>query len=154
MKELLSVEEMKAKIGQDYGQSEWIVLDQDRINRFADCTDDHQWIHVDIERAKTGPFGGPIAHGFLTLSMLPALNASAKYLPKGVMMAVNYGLNRVRFTNNVPAGSRIRSNMVLTNVEEKAANRILVTVTHSIEIEGQEKPACVADQLTMFFLES
>ena len=152
MPEQLTVAELKAKIGQDYGQSDWIVMDQDRINKFADCTGDHQWIHVDIEKAKAGPFGGPIAHGFLTLSMLPVLSGASKYFPKGVMMAVNYGLNKVRFVNNVPAGSKIRSNLVLTDVEEKPGNRVLMTVTHNIEIEGQSKPACVAEQLTMFFL--
>ena len=153
MPEALSVEELKGKIGQDYGQSDWITIPQEKINAFAECTGDHQWIHVDIEAAKKGPFGGPIAHGFLTLSLLPIFSGASKYFPKGIMMAVNYGLNKVRFVNNVPVGSRIRSNLTLTNVEEKPGNRVLVTATHTIEIEGQEKPACVAEQLTMFFLQ-
>jgi acyl dehydratase len=153
MPEQLTVAELKGKIGQDYGQSGWITMTQEKINAFADCTGDHQWIHVDIEAAKKGPFGGPIAHGFLTLSLLPVFSGAGKYFPKGVMMAVNYGLNKVRFVNNVPVNSKIRSNLVLSDVEEKPGNRVLVTVTHTIEIEGQTKPACVAEQLTMFFLQ-
>ena len=153
MREQLTVEELKGKIGEDYGQSEWMTITQDQVNAFADCTGDHQWIHVDIEKAKKGPFGGPIAHGFLTLSLLPVFSGASKYFPKGIIMAVNYGLNKVRFVNNVPVGSRIRSNLTLTDVQEKPGNRVLMTVTHTIEIEGQEKPACVAEQLSMFFLQ-
>jgi len=97
MPELVSLEKLKSLIGQDNGVSEWLLIDQDRINRFADATQDHQWIHVDIEKAKKGPFGGPIAHGFLTLSLIPVFSESAKYLPEGLKMAVNYGLNKVRF---------------------------------------------------------
>lgn len=134
------------------GTSDWIQIDQEKINRFADCTGDHQWIHVDVEKAKQGPFGGPIAHGYLTLSLLPVFSASSKYIPEGIKMAVNYGLDKVRFINPVPVGSKVRSKAVLSNVEEKSGGRVLMTVTHTIEIEGQEKPACVAESLSLFYV--
>ena len=151
MPEFVSVEKLKQMIGEDNGTSDWITVDQDKINQFADATGDHQWIHVDIEMAKKGPFGGPIAHGFLTLSLIPVFSAMGKYMPEGITMAVNYGLNKVRFINPVPAGSKIRSKQVISNVEEKSGNRLQMIVTHTIEIEGQEKPACIAEMITMFF---
>jgi acyl dehydratase len=151
MAESISVEEFKAMVGRENGISSWILIDQNRVNRFADATEDHQWIHVDIEKANKGPFGGAIGHGFLTLSLLPAFAESATYAPEGVKMAINYGLNKVRFLNPVPVGSRVRSRMVLTNIAEKDPDRILMTTTHTIEIKGQEKPACIAESLTMLF---
>lgn len=151
MSEFVPVEKFKGMIGEDNGTSEWVVIGQDKINQFAECTGDHQWIHVDIEKAKQGPFGGPIAHGFLTLSLIPVFSASGKYFPEGLTMAVNYGLNKVRFINPVPAGSKVRSKQVISNIEEKSGGRLLMTVTHTIEIEGQEKPACIADMLSLFF---
>jgi acyl dehydratase len=151
MSELISAEKLKKMIGQENGTSEWVLIDQDRINRFADATEDHQWIHVDIEKAKKGPFGGPIGHGFLTLSLIPIFSKSAKYLPEGLKMAVNYGLNKVRFITPVPVGSQVRSRMVISAVEEKGPGRILMTITHSIEIKGQDKPACIAEGLSMLF---
>ena len=152
MPELVPVEKLKQMIGQDNGTSDWVLVDQDKINRFADATGDHQWIHVNVEMAKKGPFKGPIAHGFLTLSLIPIFSGSGKYLPAGIKMAINYGLNKVRFVNPVPAGSRVRSKMVISAIEEKGPGRILMTVTHTIEIEGQEKPACVAEMLSMFYV--
>lgn len=151
MAESVSADKIKTLVGKDNGTSEWVLIDQERINRFADATDDHQWIHVDIEKAKKGPFGGPIGHGFLTLSLIPIFSKSAKYMPEGLKMSVNYGLNKVRFINPVPVGSRVRSKMVISAVEEKGAGRLLMTVTHTIEIEGQEKPACIAESLGMLF---
>jgi acyl dehydratase len=151
MAEAIPIEKLKQMVGQENGVSEWILVDQDRINRFADVTEDHQWIHVDLERAKKGPFGGPIGHGFLTLSLLPAFGASAKYVPADLKMAVNYGLNKVRFLNPVPAGSRVRSRMVISGMEEKQPGRVLMTTTHTVEIEGQEKPALIAETLSLFF---
>jgi acyl dehydratase len=145
MFELVSVEKMKQMIGQDNGTSDWVLIDQERINRFADATDDHQWIHVDVEQAKNGPFGSTIAHGFLTLSLIPLFSSSGK-------MAVNYGLNKVRFIDPVLVGSRVRSRMVISAVEEKEPGRLLITTTHTIEIEGQDKPACVAESLAMFII--
>jgi acyl dehydratase len=105
-----------------------------------------------VDQAKQGPFGGTIAHGFLTLSLTPIFTASGKYLPEGLKMAVNYGLNKVRFIAPVPVGSRIRSKMVLSGVEEKKPGQILMTTTHTIEIEGHDKPACIAEALAMFMV--
>jgi acyl dehydratase len=151
MSELISAEKLKKMIGQENGTSDWVLIDQERINRFADATEDHQWIHVDIEKAKKGPFGGPIGHGFLTLSLIPIFSKSAKYLPEGLKMGVNYGLNKVRFISPVPVGSRVRSRMVISAVEEKEPGRILMTTTHTIEIKGQDKPACIAEALALLF---
>jgi len=149
--EVLPLEDIKAKIGQEIGKSEWIQIDQDRINQFAECTGDHQWIHVDEEKAAAGPFGKTIGHGFLTVSMIPKLSEDTMLVPEGTMMAINYGLDKVRLLNPVTVDSKIRAIMVLGNVTEKSGGRILISVTNTIEIEGQEKPACVAEALTMFF---
>jgi acyl dehydratase len=152
MFELVPIEKLKKMIGQDNGTSEWILIDQEKVNLFADATSDHQWIHVDVEQAKHGPFGGTIAHGFLTLSLIPLFTSSGKYLPEGMKMVMNYGLNKVRFISPVPVGSRVRSRMMISAVEEKDPGRLLVTTTHTIEIEGQDKPACVAESLAMFMI--
>jgi len=152
MFELVPVEKLKTMIGQDNGVSDWILIDQERVNRFADATDDHQWIHVDVEQAKKGPFGGTIAHGFLTLSLIPLFSSSGKYLPEGMKMVMNYGLNKVRFISPVHVGSKIRSKMIISGVEEKKPGQILMTTTHTIEIEGQDKPACIAEMLAMFMI--
>ncbi len=152
MFEMVPVEKLKTMIGQDNGISDWVLIDQAKVNLFADATDDHQWIHVDVEQAKKGPFGGTIAHGFLILSLTPLFGSSGKYLPEGMKMVLNYGLNKVRFIAPVPVGSRVRSKMIISGVEEKDGGRILVTTTHTIEIEGQDKPACIAETLAMFML--
>jgi acyl dehydratase len=152
MFEMVPVEKLKTMIGQDNGTSDWVLIDQAKVNLFADATDDHQWIHVDVENAKKGPFGGTIAHGFLILSLTPLFSSSGKYLPEGMKMVLNYGMNKVRFISPVPVGSRVRSKMVLSGVEEKDGGRLLVTTTHTIEIEGQDKPACIAETLAMFML--
>jgi len=152
MPEFVPVEKLKQMVGQENGLSEWVLIDQDRINQFADITGQTAWIHVDIERAKEGPFGGPIGHGDFLLSLVPLFSASAKYAPAGVKMAVNYGLNKVRYLNPVPVDARVRSRMVIAGVEEKGPDRILMTTTHTVEIEGQKKPACIAETLAMFFL--
>jgi acyl dehydratase len=152
MFEMVSVEKLKTMIGSDNGISDWVSIDQARVNLFADATDDHQWIHVDVEQAKQGSFGGTIAHGFLILSLTPLFSSSGKYLPEGMKMVLNYGLGKVRFIAPVPVGSRVRSKMTISGVEEKDGGRLLVTTTHTIEIEGQEKPACVAETLAMFML--
>jgi len=151
MFEMVPVEKLKTMIGQDNGTSEWVLIDQAKVNLFADATGDHQWIHVDVETAKKGPFGGTIAHGFLILSLTPLFSSSGKYLPEGMKMVLNYGLNKVRFINPVPVGSRVRSRMVLSGVEEKDGGRFLITTTHTFEIE-EEKPACIAETLAMFML--
>ena len=140
--------ELLDAIGTELGAGEWIEIDQSRIDLFADATGDHQWIHVDPERAAAGPFGGPIAHGFLTLSLLPALQDGLLHVGE-VAMAVNYGLDRVRFLQPVPAGSRVRASSVITNAEQTSMGvRLSQQVT--VEIEGQDKPALVADAIALF----
>ena len=139
---------MSAQIGGDPVAGDWFELDQDRINDFADATLDHQFIHIDVDRAKAEtPFGGTIAHGFLTLSMLVHLSTSIPSdLPPmdGVVMGINYGMNKVRFINPVPAGSRIRATSVVSNVELKGS-AVDMTRTMTVEIEGQVKPALIAE---------
>lgn len=138
--------DLAALVGQPLGSSDWVSIDQARINRFAEATGDHQWIHVDIERAKAGPFGAPIAHGFLTLSLLPMLFESG-FAVADVKMGVNYGMNRVRFINPVKVGSRLRAHFKLVSYEPLDGGAQL-TVEATIEIEGQAKPACVAESVS------
>ena len=136
-------------VGQELGQSDWLEIDQDRIQRFADATGDQQWIHVDVERAKTGPFGAPIAHGFLTLSLtslfLPELLSVEK-----CSMGVNYGMNRVRFPSPVRVGTRIRGVGKLIGAEEIKGG-VQATIEITVEIEGEAKPACVVEFLARFY---
>ena len=128
--------------------SDWFTIDQDRIDAFADATEDHQWIHVDPERAASGPFGTTIAHGFLTLSLLPYL-ASSLVEVGGVAMAMNYGMDKLRFLSPVPAGSRVRATTEITGAEEtRSGVRLSSTVT--VEIEGSDKPALVAQSLSLY----
>ncbi|MDP5052825.1 MAG: MaoC family dehydratase [Congregibacter sp.] len=129
--------------------SDWVTMDQGRINAFADCTEDHQFIHLDEEKAAKTPFGGTIAHGFLSLSMLPKLSEGTGVVPENVVMGINYGLNKVRFLNPVRAGKRIRAHSELINVDRKDDNRFLLTSTVTVEIEGVETPALVAESLAM-----
>ena len=138
--------ELQSLIGHTLGSSDWITIDQQRINQFAEATGDHQWIHIDPERAAAGPFGTTIAHGFLTLSLLPEMGATA-FDVKDVRMGVNYGLNRVRFTAPVPVDSRVRGHFKLIAYEviEGGAQ---VTVEVSMEREGSPKPVCVAESLS------
>jgi len=143
------IDELKALVGQELGTSSWVEIDQDRINAFADATDDHQWIHVDIERAKAGPFGGPIAHGYLTLSLIIPMFAEVLQVD-GVAMGVNYGLNKVRFPAPVSAGSRIRLKATLAEVEEIAGG-VQAVVDAVIEVEGSTKPVCVAQPVYRFY---
>ncbi|MBN1664587.1 MAG: MaoC family dehydratase [Deltaproteobacteria bacterium] len=145
------IKDMEPFIGKEIFLSDWTQVTQEQINQFADSTKDHQWIHVDVEKAAQGPFGQTIAHGYLTLSHLPFFSYQAPLKMEGATMGINYGLDRVRFINPVVSGARIRDRIVLTAVEEKPGNRILVTQTHTIEIEGQEKPACIAQALSMTF---
>jgi acyl dehydratase len=137
-------------VGRELGVSDWITVDQERINQFADCTGDHQWIHVDIERARReSPFGTTIAHGYLTLSLLPAMQFSVGTLLGGVKAGLNYGADKIRFINPVKAGARIRDHIMLVSAEDKGNGRVLMTTRHTVEIEGEEKPALVADTLAM-----
>ena len=142
---------MEKLIGKEIFVSDWTQVTQEQINQFADSTKDHQWIHVDVEKAAKGPFGQTIAHGFLTLSHLPFFCYQVPIKFEGAKMAINYGLDKVRFINPVVTGAKIRDRIVLSVLEERPDNRILMTQTHTIEIEGQEKPACIAQALTMIF---
>ena len=137
------------RVGTELGLSAWHEITQERVNRFAEATGDHQWIHVDPELARQGPFGGPIAHGYLTLSMLPMMLADL-IRSEGVALAVNYGLNRVRFTSPVPVGARVRAVASLKEVEEVSGGVQLVLAVR-VEIEGQEKPALVAETITRLY---
>jgi acyl dehydratase len=141
--------ELAGHVGQPLGTSDWVLVDQARINAFADATGDHQWIHVDPERAAAGPFGAPIAHGFLTLSLLPMLFDSG-FAIADVTMGVNYGLNRVRFVSPVPAGRRVRAHFKLLAFEPLPGPRFgaQMTVEATIELEGAPKPACVAETVS------
>lgn len=142
--------DMKAHIGEKIGTSEWVLVDQPMINAFADATGDHQWIHVDVERAKREmPGGNTIAHGYLTLSLLPRLGESI-YRIRKTSRAINYGTNKVRFTAMVPAGSRVRLSQVLKGVEDVKGG-VRMTFESTVEIEGSEKPALVAEALFMAF---
>ena len=150
MRKILPLEEIRALVGTQIGRSEWLEIGQERIDRFADCTDDHQWIHTDPDRAAAGPFGAPIAHGFLTLSLIPFLGRSGSIEPEGTRMAINYGFNKVRLIHPVTVGSKIRDTLKLLAVTEKEPHRVLMTTRHTIEILGEDKPACVAEMLSMF----
>jgi acyl dehydratase len=140
-----------AALGQSEGTGEWFEVTQDQVNQFADVTLDHQFIHIDPEAAKATPFGGTIAHGFLTLSMLVHLGASIPQDPArftGVLMGVNYGFDKVRFVSPVPVGSRIRASSELVDVQLKDVNNLQVTRRFAVEVEGSERPAVVADWIT------
>src|SRR5258708_27490699 len=137
-------------VGQDLGVSDWLTVDQERINEFADCTGDHQWIHVDVERARReSPLGSTIAHGFLTLSLLAAMQMELGIVPEGISQALNYGLNRVRFIAPVKAGARIRNRVVLLAAEPQDKGRFLLTFQKTVEIENEKKTALIDDTLAL-----
>jgi len=142
---------LKAAVGQELGATEWLPVTQTMINDFAKATGDQQWIHVDVERArKFSPFGGPIAHGFLTLSLAPKFMASL-FEVKSAKMGVNYGTNKVRFTDALPADSRVRMRATLAAVEDFPNNGVKITLNATFEREGSEKPVCVAELLSLLF---
>jgi acyl dehydratase len=149
MRTFTSPEELLAAAGDELGTSDWLTITQDAVNLFADATGDHQWIHVDPERAAAGPFGTTIAHGFMTLSLLPAL-MHKMYTVEGIKLAINYGLNKVRFPAPVPVGSKVRASSTLTGVEDLGKGALQLTVTTTIEVEGGSKPACVAESLLRY----
>ncbi|MEO7564203.1 MAG: MaoC family dehydratase [Sphingomicrobium sp.] len=147
-----SLDRIRARIGEEIGVSSWLSVDQDRILAFAEATDDRQFIHVDPEAAAETPFGGTIAHGFLSLSLLSRMGAEAMLLPDSLKMAVNYGFDRVRFLAPVPAGARVRGRFALDSVEEKAPGRVLMRHRVTVEIEGEDKPALTADWLGLMMV--
>ena len=140
---ITGVDGLKAAIGEHLGYSEYFDVSQERVNQFAEATGDHQWIHVDVERAKSGPFGGPIAHGYLTLSLGPMLYPTVVRI-EGFSMGVNYGANKIRFPSPVPVGSKIRLGVKLLEVEEIATG-VQMTMEFTFECQGASKPSCVAE---------
>jgi acyl dehydratase len=149
---VIGLEEIRNRIGQEVGVSSWLTIDQKRIDEFADATEDRQFIHTDPQAAAQTPFGGTIGHGFLTLSMLSRMAAEGMLVPDSIRMAVNYGLDRVRFIAPVKSGRRIRGRFRLDSVEEKAPGQLLMRHTVTVEIEGEEKPALTAEWLGLLFV--
>ena len=144
------LDELKGMAGTDLGHTGWLEITQDRVDAFADATDDHQWIHVDRERAAAGPFGGTIAHGFLTLSLVIPLFGELLTV-RDVSMGINYGLNRVRFPAPVPVGSKIRLAATLGAIEDAGVNAVQAVVDYTIEVEGGGKPACAAQAVLRYY---
>jgi acyl dehydratase len=145
-----SPDEILASVGTRLGPGDWVTVSQERINKFADATDDHQWIHVDVERAKQGPFGAPIAHGYLTLSLM------AMFLPqlveiRGMKMGVNYGTEKVRFPSAVKAGKRVRASGEVVGAARTRDGAVQAVIRVTVEIEGENKPACVADTISRYY---
>jgi acyl dehydratase len=150
MKTLNGIEGVREAQGQEWGTSDWFEISQERVNQFADATDDHQWIHVDVERAKQGPFGTTIAHGFLTLSLVVPLAGQVSRV-EGIRMGINYGVNKVRFPNPVRIPARIRAHVKNLSVEDVEGG-VQVTNQVTIEVVGAEKPACVAETISRYYV--
>jgi acyl dehydratase len=146
------LEEIRTRVGEEVGVSSWLTMDQQRIDQFADATEDRQFIHIDPQAAAQTQLGGTIGHGFLTLSMLSRMAAEAMLVPDNIRMALNYGLDRVRFIAPVRSGRRIRGRFRLDSVEEKAPGQLLLRHTITVEIEGEEKPAMTAEWLGLLFV--
>ena len=147
-----TIDAIKARVGSEVGVSDWLTIDQPRIEACADATEDRQFIHVDPETAAQTPFGGTVAHGFLSLSMLSRMGAEAMLIPESLKMAVNYGLDRVRFIAPVRSGQRIRGHFVLDSIEERSPGQLLVRHSVTVEIEGVDKPALTAQWLGLLFV--
>ncbi len=147
MRTFTTLDELSTAAGEELGTSEWLQIDQDRVDRFAEATGDHQWIHVDVEAAAKGPFGGTIAHGYLTLSLVPYLGSQVFSL-ETPGAKLNYGVNKVRFPSPVKVGSRVRTTVSVGDVVDVPAGKQL-TLRHVIEIEGEDKPACVAETVVL-----
>ena len=150
MRIITSIDDAKALVGEEVGQSDWVVIDQHRIDQFAEATTDHQWIHVDTERAvREMPDGKTIAHGYLTLALIPAFTGDFVHV-ENLARAINFGLNKVRFYAPVPVGSRLRGRAVVLKAQQRAG-ALLLTSEVRLEVEGQRKPACIAETLGMYF---
>ena len=150
---VVTQDKLKALVGTTVGVSDWLTVDQSMINKFADATGDHQFIHIDEEKAKLTPFGGTIAHGFLTLSLMPVLTQMTD-MPRmdGIKMGVNYGGNKTRFLAPVRSGKRVRGHFKLLEIEEKRPGQYQQTVEYTLEIEGEDKPALIAEWISQFFI--
>jgi acyl dehydratase len=149
---LVPVAQLQDYVGKELGRSDWLTIDQNRINQFAECTGDHQFIHVDPVKAKLTPFGGTIAHGFLSLSLIPVLLESLMLVPEGMKMAVNYGLDSVRFIQPVKVDSRVRLAAKVLDITEKRPGQWLIKVEATLEIDGEQKPAYIAESLSLCFV--
>jgi acyl dehydratase len=145
-----TISQLGERVGQELGVSDWATIDQPRIDMFASCTGDHQWIHVDVERAKReSPYGGPIAHGYLLLAMVAPLSMEVGVLPKDAVAGLNYGVDKARFLAPVRAGARVRLRVVLTGLEPKEGGQAIMKTRSTLEIEGSDKPALVAETLAL-----
>ena len=144
------IEDLKEKKGEHLGYSDWHEITQEQVNQFADATGDHQWIHVDPERATSGPFGGTIAHGYLTMSLAPTL-LSEVWRVDGMKMGLNYGINKLRFPSPVPVGSKLRVGAALADVEDVSGGGVQATLALTFDIEGNDKPACVAEVVYRYY---
>lgn len=154
MAEAITFAEMAGKVGQELGVSSWVTVDQAMIDQFAETTRDHQWIHVDVERAKReSPYKAPVAHGYLTLSLIAAMSYEIGARPEGLAASFNYGLDRLRFLNPVRAGSKVRLRSTLMSFDEKAPGQFLMKANAVVEIEGEQKPALIAETLVMLVKE-
>ena len=153
MAESIKAEELPSIVGKELEPSPWLEITQERVNQFANATNDHQFIHVDLEKAKQTPFGGTIAHGFLSLSLLSYLNAQTAIVPEGLVMGINYGSDKVRFLAPVSVGKRIRSRQKILEVTEKKPGQWLIKTDVSVEIDGEETPALVAEILSMYIVQ-
>lgn len=149
----ISIENFKSSAGAELGPSDWLLIDQERINRFADATDDHQFIHVDPEKAAATPFGTTIAHGFLSLSILPHLLAQIMPIPDGIVMGINYGADRVRFSLPVKVDSRVRARARIEKVSARSGGQYMVKTKVTLEIENRRRPAVVADILSLYVVD-
>jgi len=146
----IEVLDLTAHAGEHLGHSDWHEITQQQVNMFADATGDHQWIHVDPERAKSGPFGATIAHGYLTMSLVPALLQEV-WKVEGMSMGLNYGINKLRFPSPVPVGSKVRADVTLASVEEVGGGGFQTILNVTIEVEGQDKPGCVAEVVYRYY---
>jgi acyl dehydratase len=146
----LTLAGLSDRIGQELGLSEWVAIDQPRIDTFASCTGDHQWIHVDVERAKReSPFRGPVAHGYLALAMVAPLSMEVGVIPKDAAAGLNYGIDKVRFLSPVPAGARVRLRVLLVGIEPREGGQVIMKTRNTLEVEGSEKPALIAETLAL-----
>ena len=151
MREVRGLDELERLAGQEVGASPWLTITQELVDRFADATFDHQWIHCDVERARReSPYGGPVAHGFLTLALIPGFRGQILTIG-GVSRVINYGVNKVRFPNAVPVGARVRGVQTIKSVERTTPGSVRVISGFVIELEGETKPACVAETVTLVF---
>lgn len=147
---ILPLEKLKRKLGCELGVTDWLQINQERVNQFAECTLDRQWIHIDEQAASKGPFGKTIAHGYLTVSLLSHFGENHMVIPKNCTRAINYGMNKLRLLAPITVGSKIRDKIAFTGLEEKP-NGVLITTSHTVEIEDQKKTALFAEMLTLFY---